>query len=81
MSDSFDEIRLLNREQVAAAIGCSPYTLDERVARGTFPKPMQAIAGGRKLWRFTTVAAWISKRERARYVKPVKRGRLRRGGE
>jgi predicted DNA-binding transcriptional regulator AlpA len=75
--DLFENIKLLTREQVASALGCSPYTLDQRVRRGSFPRPLQAAAGGRKLWRYVTVQAWITKRERARYVKPSRRGRLR----
>ncbi len=72
-----DAIRLLDRRQVAEAVGRSPDTLDHWVRKGLFPPPLQAGAGARKQWRYATVLAWIEKRQRTRYRPPTRRGRLR----
>lgn len=72
-----DAIRLLDRRQVAEAVGRSPDTLDDWVRKGLFPPPLQASAGTRKQWRLTVVRDWIEKRARTRYQKPSRRGRLR----
>ena len=76
---NFDEIRLLDRRQVAEAVGRSPDTLDGWVRDGLFPPPLQARPGGPKQWKLTTVRDWIAKRQRSRYQPPARRGRLRRG--
>jgi predicted DNA-binding transcriptional regulator AlpA len=78
---NLDEVRLLNRRQVAEAVGRSPDTLDEWVRKGLFPSPMQARAGAPKQWPYRQVVAWIEKRRRARYVPPTRRGRLRQYAE
>jgi hypothetical protein len=77
MSDvSLDSIRLLNRKQVAEALGRAPDTLDSWVRKGVFPAPLQAAPGAPKQWRFTVVMAWLEKRSRSRYVPPTPRGKL-----
>ena len=77
--DPLDAIRLLDRRQVAEAVGRSGDTLDDWVRKGRFPPPLQARQGAPKQWRVATVRAWIEKRQRARYVAPTKRGALKRG--
>ena len=72
-----DEIRLLDRRQVAEALGRSPDTLDFWVRQGKFPTPIQAYPGAKKQWRLAVVKAWLTKRERARYRPPTPRGRLK----
>jgi predicted DNA-binding transcriptional regulator AlpA len=78
---NLDEIRLLNRRQVAEAVNCSPNTLDGWVGKKLFPSPLQARPGGPKQWRLSTVKAWIEKRCRARYVPPTPRGQLKHGNK
>lgn len=74
-----DEIRLLDRRQVAEALGITGDTLDDWVRAKAFPAPIQCVSGGPKKWRFAVVRAWLEKRARARYQPPSARGSLRRG--
>jgi predicted DNA-binding transcriptional regulator AlpA len=80
-NEQLDSITLLDRGQVAKAIGRSPDTLDEWVAAGKFPRPIQAIDGGRKQWPLAQVKAWIAKRQRSRYQPRSPRGALKRGSK
>jgi predicted DNA-binding transcriptional regulator AlpA len=75
--EALDAIKLINRRQVAEAVGRSPDTIDTWVRKGAFPSPLQALPGAPKQWRLSVVRAWIEKRSRARYVPPTKRGRLK----
>jgi predicted DNA-binding transcriptional regulator AlpA len=74
---NLNSLKLLNRRQVAEALGRTPDTLDDWVAKGLFPAPIQAFAGAPKQWRWTVVQSWIEKRSRACYRPPAKRGRLK----
>src|SRR4051812_158921 len=76
-----DKITLLNRRQVAEALGRSAETLDQWCKDGSFPKPIQARPGAPKQWQMSVVVAWLEKRKRSRYVPPAKRGSLMRGNQ
>jgi predicted DNA-binding transcriptional regulator AlpA len=76
-----DAVTLLTRKQVAGLVGRSADTLDEWVAAGKFPRPIQAIDGGRKQWPLAQVKAWIAKRQRSRYQPRSPRGSLKRGSK
>jgi predicted DNA-binding transcriptional regulator AlpA len=80
-SNTIDDVRLLDLKQVATVVGRSADTINHWVRIGKFPRPMQAVPGAKKQWRYHQVAAWIEKRARARYVKPTPRGRLRQYAE
>jgi predicted DNA-binding transcriptional regulator AlpA len=77
--EEFADITLLKLKTVAAAIGVSADTINGWCKRGLFPRPLQCRSGAPKMWKYTTIKAWIAKRERAHYQKPTPRGRLKRG--
>jgi predicted DNA-binding transcriptional regulator AlpA len=70
-------ITLVNMKQVSEAVGRSPSTVADWVREGRFPAPLQAKPGALKQWRLEVVERWLRQRERAGYVKPSKRGKLR----
>lgn len=78
-AEALDEIKLLKLRQVAEVIAVAPDTINGWVRRGLFPRPIQSRPGAPKMWRFTTVKAWVEKRQRARYQPPTPRGELMRG--
>jgi prophage regulatory protein len=55
-------MRLLRREEVTAKIGLERSAIYERMANGTFPKPVQ-LGGQRAVgWIESEVDAWIAGR-------------------
>lgn len=79
MNDDLDSVRLLTRAEVAQVLNISTATLDDYVKRQVFPRPIQHVAGGRKMWKFVTVRDWIDRRSRSRYSPPKARGALKQG--
>jgi hypothetical protein len=68
---------MMSRREVAAAVNRAPETVDDWIAKGLFPRWLQAVPGGPKEQLTSVVRAWLLKRQRARYVPPKPRGRLR----
>jgi predicted DNA-binding transcriptional regulator AlpA len=54
-------IRLLSIKQLQEAIGLAPSTIDRMVAADTFPKPYKF--SGKKLWRESTLIAWLDRND------------------
>jgi predicted DNA-binding transcriptional regulator AlpA len=54
-------IKLLNKAQLADALGIGESTIDEMVSKGELPKPIPL--GRRKGWRESTLIAWLDAKE------------------
>jgi predicted DNA-binding transcriptional regulator AlpA len=83
-------ITVLRRSQVCKALGVSTWTLERWLRAGQFPKPIFLTPTSNVgVWYLRDLDAFLTKRKRARRVKPSARGmfkqrrtrRARAGGE
>lgn len=77
MTDSIDDITLLDRQQLAKALGYSPWTIDDWVRKGLFPKPMKLGPGRTQKWRLVDVKIWIKRELRKPRDKAKLKGAVR----
>ena len=73
-----EQITVLRRTDVCAALGVSPWTLDRWIRAGEFPSPIYLTPTSNVgAWRLRDVENFLEKRRRARRVKPKPRGLFR----
>lgn len=73
-SEPSSSIQLLDVNDLAAALRCSPWSIWVRVKQGLLPKPMKMARGGKRLWRASEIERALDKLERRTWAPPSLRG-------
>jgi predicted DNA-binding transcriptional regulator AlpA len=69
-------ISLLSRDQVAALLGISPWTVRAWVKRGRFPRPIRLSECAADRWREVDILIWLTRLQK-RPPRQSPRGMLR----
>ena len=69
-------ITLLSREQLAAQLGCSTWSITYWVQRGILPQPIK-FAGNVHKWRVVDIEKALERLQRAPYSPPTLRGKVK----
>jgi excisionase family DNA binding protein len=59
-----DRITLLTKEELAALLKVSPWTIHSYLRKGQMPKPFPLVAGGELRWRASDIEAWLDDLQR-----------------
>jgi predicted DNA-binding transcriptional regulator AlpA len=64
MRRDVDPVKVLTKEQLAAKLGVSPWTIWSWVRKGQLPKPFTMVPGSPHRWRERDIAAWLDDLQR-----------------